>query len=152
MGHALRCIGSRHPPWIASSAMRHSPMRVACSFAVAVVTASAIVLRDPAAHAQACSLGSSCSFDVTSSVDIPGFGNVTQTTPVSVDLTDLKADGSGSVGVATPDVSTTTDTRTKETKISKKGNGKKTKQTIKRDKSTKDIKVKIDKSKDRRGS
>ena len=126
--------------------------RFATPLLAACLAATAVVAHSPRAQAEACQLGEKCSFDVTNSVDIPGLGNVTDTMPVSVDLTDLKPDGSGKVGVATPDVSTTTDTKSKEIKVSRKGNGKTTRRTVKNDKSVKEAKVKISKSKNRRGS
>lgn len=132
--------------------MAYRSLRLTSTLMAACVAAAAVVGHGYRAQAEDCQLGATCSFDVTTSVDIPGFGTATNVMPVTVDLTDLKADGSGKVGVDTPEVSSTTDTRRKETKFSNKGNGKKSTMKVKKDKGVKETKVKISKSKTRRGS
>ena len=144
-------MDSRHIFLLKRPDMAH-PLRLSSTFMAACMAAAAVLGQCHRAQAEVCQLGATCSFDVTTSVDIPGFGTATNAMPVTVDLTDLKADGSGKVGVDTPEVSSTTDTRSKKTKFSNKGNGKKSTMKVKQDKGVKETKVKISKSKTRRGS
>ena len=121
------------------------------SVSVAAIALSGGVVLDPRskADAEACNLGQSCGFDVTTQVDVPGVGTTTLVTPVTADLTNLNADGSGEVKVSTPGATVTSDTGKKDFRVSK-GKGK-SKQTFKPDKSKKNSGVTITKSKDRKG-
>ena len=134
---------------------RVNPLAERCvtrlSVSVASIVLSGVFALDlrSQAHAQACNLGQACNFDVTTQVDVPGFGTTTLVTPVTADLTNLNADGSGEVKVSTPGATVTSDTKKKDFRVSKgKGKGK---QTFKSDKSKKNFGVNITKSKDRKG-
>ena len=127
---------------------RHRALLSVSVVAVALSGAVVVDLRSEA-RAQACNLGQTCSFDVKTQVDVPGLGTTTLVTPVTADLTNLNADGSGEVKVGTPGATVTSDTKTKDFRVSKgKGKGQ---QTFKSDRSKKDFGVTITKSKDRKG-
>jgi hypothetical protein len=67
-----------------------------------------------------CQLGAKCSIDVTTQAGFPGFGEVTQVTPLEVDLTELNADGSGKVTGVVPEGAVTFDVDKKEKTVSTK--------------------------------
>ena len=124
--------------------------RLSVSLAAVLATGALPFAVGSQAHGQACNLGQACNFDLTQQVDFPGLGSVTRVDNVSVDLTDLKANGSGEVTVATPGATVTSDTDQKDFRVSK-GKGK-ARQDFKANKNKKNFGVKVKKSKNRRGA
>ena len=87
--------------------------------ALAFVGAAALDLH-AAASAQQCSLGSTCSVNVTTTAGFPGLGTVTQVTPLEVDLTELNANGTGKVTGVVPEGAVTFDLDKKTKTVSTK--------------------------------
>ena len=93
-----------------------------------------------------CQLGATCSLDVTTQAGFPGFGQVTQVTPLEVDLTELNADGTGKVTGVVPEGAVTFDLDKKTKTVSTKRKKGERKTTFKPDKKAKSgVKVKSSK-------
>ena len=109
---------------------------------------AALLTFDLGASAQttACNLGKTCTVDVTATAGFPGFGTATQTTPLEIDLTELKADGSGKVTGVVPEGAVTFDLDKKTKTVSTKRKKGKRVTTFKSDKKAKTgVKVKASK-------
>lgn len=105
---------------------------------------------DLGASAQgACNLGKTCTVDVTSTAGFPGSGTATQVTPLKVDLTEFKADGTGKVKGTVPGAAVTAEIDKKTKKVDKvkvEKNKDKSKVKFKSDKNAKaGVKVKASK-------
>lgn len=101
------------------------------------------------AQTTACNLGKTCTVDVTATAGFPGFGTATQVTPLEVDLTEFKADGTGKVTTTVPGAAVTYEIDEKTKKVDKvkvKKNKGKSKVKFKADKNAKTgVKVKASK-------
>ncbi len=91
----------------------------------------------PPARAQSCPTSGTdivnCTLTVSTRVNLPGVGPVTQTTPVTIDTTYLQPNG-GTVTVRTPNGTVSTDVGSSEVRVDRiRTNGKKQKSESKGD-------------------